>query len=105
MRCTSRCREQRSRYARPQVEHGVESFGAWKQTFDSDPLGREQSGVRRYRIFRAADDPEYVLHGAEFDTADEAEALHERLKELWSRVDVMRNPNARVFEAVGGGEY
>ena len=87
------------------IEHGRQSFGAWKQTFDSDPLGREQSGVRRYRIFRAADDPDYVLIELEFDTADEAEALHERLKELWSGVDVMRNPNARVFEAAGGGEY
>jgi len=29
------------------IEHPVPNFDAWKKAFDSDPLGREQSGVRR----------------------------------------------------------
>ena len=32
------------------IEHSVPDFGGWRKTFDSDPLGREKSGVRRYRV-------------------------------------------------------
>ncbi len=87
------------------IEHPVPDYDTWRQAFESDPLDRAKSGVRRYRILRGADDPNYVAIELEFDTAAEAEAMHERLKELWSRVDVARNPNARVFEVAGGGEY
>jgi hypothetical protein len=87
------------------VEHAVESFGAWKQAFDSDPIGREQGGVRRYRILRATDDPNFVLIDLEFDGSSEAEAFQTALKELWSRVDVMRDPKARLVEIVESKEY
>jgi hypothetical protein len=30
-----------------QIEHGVRDYDAWKQAFDSDPVGREAGGVRR----------------------------------------------------------
>jgi hypothetical protein len=39
------------------IEHPVADFDAWKAAFDGDPLGREQSGVRRYRVLRSVDDP------------------------------------------------
>jgi len=87
------------------VEHAVPDFDLWQQAFDNDPLDRVRSGVKRYRILRGADDPDYVVIELEFETAAEAEALHERLKEMWSQVDVARNPNARVFETAGGAEY
>jgi hypothetical protein len=32
------------------IEHAVPDFAAWKKAFDSGPLGRKRSGVRRYRI-------------------------------------------------------
>ena len=35
-----------------QIEHPVPDFDGWKQAFDSDPVGREKLGVRRYRILR-----------------------------------------------------
>jgi hypothetical protein len=86
------------------VEHEVPDFDAWKQTFDTDPIGRKDGGVRRYRILRAADDPNYVLIDLEFDSSGEAEAFHGKLRELWGRVDVMRNPTARVVEIVDSAE-
>ena len=43
------------------IEHKVENYEKWKKTFDSDPINRKQSGVRRYRIFRPIDDPTYRL--------------------------------------------
>ena len=82
------------------IEHGVPDFDMWKQTFDTDPLGRRDGGVVRYRILRPVDDAGHVLIDLEFDSAGEAEAFHDRLRELWDGVDVMRDPTARVVEVV-----
>ena len=38
------------------IEHAVPDFESWKAAFDGDPIGRERSGVRRYRVMRASDD-------------------------------------------------
>ncbi len=35
-----------------QIEHPVPNFDAWKKAFDSDPVSRERSGVRRYQVLR-----------------------------------------------------
>ena len=87
------------------IEHPVPDYDAWKEAFDSDPIGRQQSGVRRYRILRPTDDPNYVMVDLDFDGASEAEAVHSALRELWSRVEVMHSPQARIVEAVGSREY
>jgi hypothetical protein len=54
------------------IEHPVPDYDAWKASFESDPIGRERSGVRCYRALRATDDPNYVMIDLEFDTAGEA---------------------------------
>lgn len=87
------------------IEHPVPNYDTWKAAFDSDPIGRERSGVRRYRILRASDDPNYVMIDLEFDSASEAESVHAALRELWSSVDVMHSPQARIAEAVESKEY
>jgi hypothetical protein len=89
------------------IEHPVPDFEGWKTSFDSDPMGRKQAGVRRHQIFRASDDPNYVLIDLEFDTTGEAEALLAALRGLWSRVEgtVMSNPQARIVETVESSEY
>jgi hypothetical protein len=89
------------------IEHPVPDFEGWKQAFDSDPVGRERSGVRRYAILRPVDDPNYVLIDLEFDTKSEAEALLAAMREVWRRVEgqVMSNPQARIIETVETKEY
>jgi len=87
------------------IEHPVSDFERWKQAFESDPVDRAQSGVRRYRILRSADDPHYVMIDLEFDDPDKASALLVRLRELWRRVDVMRDAQARLVEVVESKEY
>ena len=57
------------------IEHPVPDFDGWKKAFDSDPVGREKSGVHRYRVLRPIDDPNYVMIDLEFDTVSQAEAL------------------------------
>jgi hypothetical protein len=89
------------------IEHPVADFDAWKTSFDHDPVGRQQSGVRRYHILRAIDDPNYVMIDLEFDTRSEAEALLAALRVVWHRVQgsLMSNPQARIVETVESKEY
>lgn len=89
------------------IEHAVPSFEGWKQAFDSDPAGREQSGVRRYQVLRSMDDPNYALIDLEFDSKAEADAMLTKLRAVWSGAggQVMRNPQARIVEVVESKEY
>jgi hypothetical protein len=90
------------------VEHPVRDFDAWKAAFDGDPIGRENVGVRRYRIFRPDDDPHYVLLDLEFDTAGEAEAFRKALERLWQRAvseGLIERPHARIVDEFETREY
>lgn len=89
------------------IEHPVPNYEGWKQAFDSDPVGRERSGVRRYQILRAVDDPNYVMIDLEFDTISQAEALLAAMRVVWGRVEgtIMMNPQSRIVEAVETKEY
>lgn len=87
------------------IEHGTEDYEGWKRAFDDDPIGREKSGVRSYRILRPVDDPSRVMIDLEFETSDEAEAMHAALRKLWDRVDMIRDPHARTVEIVESHEY
>jgi hypothetical protein len=84
------------------IEHPVPDYAGWKQAFDSDPANRRQSGVQRYQILRALDDPNYVLIDLEFGTRAEAEALLAQMRMIWERVQgtVMSHPQARIVETV-----
>lgn len=89
------------------IEHPVVNYEGWKQAFDSDPVGRERSGVRRYQILRAVDDPNHVAIDLEFDTQAEAEALLAAMRQVWDRVQgtVIWNPQARITEIIESKEY
>jgi hypothetical protein len=56
------------------IEYPVADYDAWRAAFDRDLLDREGSGVRRYRVLRPTDDPNYVMIELDFDKASEAEA-------------------------------
>jgi len=89
------------------IEHAVPNFEGWKQAFDSDPVGREKMGVRQYQILRAADDPNYVMIDLEFDTVEQAEALLNAMRAVWSRVEgkIMTNPKSRIVEKIEEKAY
>ena len=82
------------------IEHSVPNFDGWKRVFDSDPVDRKKSGVRRYQVLRSIDDPNYVMIDLEFDTQSEAEALLAAMRQVWSRVEgtVIVEPQARIVE-------
>lgn len=82
------------------IEHAVPSFDAWRAAFDRDPADRKGSGVRRYQVLRAIDDPNFVMIDLEFDTTDAAEAFLEKMQGICSGPgkSVMLGPRARIVE-------
>jgi hypothetical protein len=90
-----------------QIEHPVPNFEAWKKAFDSDPVGRERSGVRRYKVLRPIDNPNYSMVDLEFDSSSEVEAFLAAMREVWSRVEgkIIENPRVRIVEVVESKEY
>ena len=90
-----------------QIEHPVPNFDDWKKAFDSDPVHREQSGVRRYRVLRPINNPNYAIIDLEFDSVREAEALLAAMREVWRRVEgtIIESPQVRIVEAVESKEY
>ncbi len=87
-----------------QIEHPVRDYPTWKAAFDRDPVGREASGVVRYRIFRSNDDPSYVAIDLEFDDAEKARAVREALYRLWqtpvAQAALAGEPRSRIVDAV-----
>ncbi len=92
-----------------QLEHPISDYTVWKQAFDSDPLRREESGVRRYRVFRPLDDPNYIKVDLEFETDGEAEAFLVALHGLWesrrAAPALAGKPLTRIVEAVASEEF
>ena len=87
------------------IEHPVPDYDAWKAAFDSDPIGRERSGVRRYRIMRPTDDPSHVMLDLEFDSLGEAEAVRAALEDPTSPLEVTHGLRVRIIEVVETKEY
>ena len=88
------------------IEHAVPDFEGWKKAFASDPIDRKKSGVKHYRIYRPADDPNYVIVDLEFDKLNDAQETLLSLRKLWDKVEgtVMINPQTAIFDIVESRE-
>jgi hypothetical protein len=89
------------------IEHPVIDFDAWKRAFDSDPVGRAQSGVRRYWISRSVEDINHVSIDLEFETEREAVGLLSAMRGVWTRVagQIVMDPQAHIAQVVETREY
>jgi len=93
-----------------QIEHPVSDFDTWKGAFNRFADFRQQAGVRRYRVLRPTDDPNYVIIELEFDSSSEAEAFLAALRRnVWSSREaapaLRGEPQTRIVEAVEVKEY
>jgi hypothetical protein len=92
-----------------QIEHAISDFTVWKNAFDADPVRREESGVRSYRVFRPLNDPHYVKIDLDFDSVDEAEAFRCALERLWgsgrAAPALAGSPHARIVVEVQSEQY
>ena len=84
------------------IEHAVPSFEGWKKAFDADPIDRRKSGVKRYRIYRPVNEPNYTAVDLEFNNPGDAEETLAALRKLWDKVEgtVMMNPQTRILEII-----
>ena len=82
--------------------HTVPDYAAWKKVFDSDPLGREASGIRRYVIERPVGEEHMVIGHLEFDSLGEAETFAGRVEEVWSGLagQVVSNAGHNITEVL-----
>src|SRR5262245_23178022 len=98
------------------IEHAIVDFETWKSAFERDPVGRAESGVRRYRVCRPLDDPKYVIIDLDFDGLAEARAFLEKLQLVWSRAELSpglarsasaggAKPQARIVDEVEARSY
>ena len=91
------------------IEHPIRDFESWKVAFDRDPVGRERSGVRRYRIHRPTDDPNSVMIDLEFESTEAAEGFLVAMREVWrspaAAPALAGSPQARIIETVESHEY
>ena len=92
-----------------QFEHAIKDYAMWKAAFDSDPIGRRGLGVRRHRVYRPLDDPNYVVGELEFDTSTEARECGDALRRLWSSRQaapaLVGDPRVRIVETIEDQQY
>jgi len=69
------------------IEHKVSSFEGWKKAFDSDPINRKKSGVKRYRIYGPVDDSNLVMIELDFDTLEQAQATQAALQNMFPNIE------------------
>ena len=92
-----------------QVEHAITDFDVWQRAFAADPVRRQESGVKRYRVFRPLDDPRYVRIDLDFDSVPEEEAFRAALEGLWrsgrAAPALSGSGSTRIVEEVMSEEY
>ncbi len=90
------------------IENQIRDFDTWKAAFDRDPAGRKRGGVRRYRVSRPVDDPNYVVIDLDFDSLGEAEAFLAAMRDVWKSPQaapaLIGSPQTRIFEVVEAEE-
>lgn len=84
------------------IEHPVPNFEGWKKAFDSDPIDRKASGVKKYKLYRSTENPNYVAIDLEFDNQQAAEGTLKKLQVIWGKVEgtVINRPTAQIFEII-----
>lgn len=88
------------------MQHSVTDYEVWKHAFDTDPIDRKGSGVRRYTVYRSSYDPDWVMIDLEFDDVGTAETVQRKLAQLWSGPgrEIMHNPESWIVETVDSHE-
>ncbi len=91
------------------IEHAIRDFATWKKAFESDPAGRQRSGVRSFQILQPVDDPNYVMIDLYFENATVAENFLAAMRQVWQSAAaapvLVGGPQTRIVEVVESKEY
>jgi len=69
------------------IEHKISSYDGWKNAFDSDPINRKKSGVKRYRIYRPMDNQDFVIIELDFDNLNQAQVTQTALQNIFPNIE------------------
>jgi hypothetical protein len=69
------------------IEHKIANYDGWKKAFDSDPINRRQSGVKRYRVYRPIDDTNFIIIDLDFDNLEKAQAAQVALLNIFPKIE------------------
>jgi heme-degrading monooxygenase HmoA len=70
-------------------------FDAFKEQFESDPLGRKQA-AKGHTMLRGVENPNQIFVRIEFDSADDAKAFQDKVRNS----DVLQNVTIKVAPSV-----
>jgi hypothetical protein len=82
----------------------VGDYEAWKQGFDSDPVGRAQA-AQAHSLFRSVDNPSEVFVAVQFSSTEEAQSFRDRLLASGALDNVTMKTEPTVVEEVETVEY
>jgi hypothetical protein len=84
------------------IEHKIANYDGWKKAFDSDPINRKQSGVKRYRVYRPADDDLFVIIELDFDNLEQAQSTQTALNKVFGSIDgkIIFGPQTKILKIV-----
>ena len=69
------------------IENKIANYDGWKKAFDSDPINRRQSGVKRYRVYRPIDDTNFIIIDLDFDNLEKAQAAQVALLNIFPKIE------------------
>ena len=92
------------------VELKVRDYDLWRSAFERDAGGRQQAGMRRYRIYRPIDDPFCVMVEGDFDQPEQAQAFLEVFQTtVWNDPEKapakIAAPRTHIVELVESRQY
>jgi hypothetical protein len=79
-------------------------FDAWKQGFDSDPLGRK-AAAKGHTVMRGVENPNEIFLRVEFDSADDARSFGEKVRSSTVMANVTVKIPPTVTELVERTDY
>lgn len=84
------------------IEHKIADYDSWKKAFDSDPIDRKKSGVKRYRVYRPVDDDKFVIIDLEFDHLAQAQTTKTALNNIFGNIDgkLVFGPQIKIMNVV-----
>lgn len=84
------------------IEHKIANYDGWKRAFDSDPINRKESGVKRYRVYRPTDDDLFIIIELDFDNLEQAQSTQAALNRVFGNIDgkIIFGPQTKILNVV-----
>lgn len=82
------------------IEHKIANYDGWKKAFDSDPINRKRLGVKRYRVYRPADDDLFII--IDLDNLEQAKSTQTALGRIFGNIDgkIIFDPQTKILNIV-----